>query len=349
MTKTVARGGGVLDDDQGDGCALPEDQVLEMLTRVSLDDLAACRMVSARWRRLTYEPGFARLHCRRRRTDIISGYFLQSVTRNRYHADFVSMHSSSSEKKKKKISLAFLPSAHVRVVAVAAHRGLVCCEDADDTRRGYYVCKPATRQWRALPNPRARFRTAAMAMVARPSSAAELKIVRLSFSSPAPERLMMRCEVFDSRRYAWRRAADVALCPYSLAPSAPAVWAHGAAHWLRWPDPRTGKQDVFAFDVRTDTWRLIGLPREVDDEVVSRWARRMIVAVESRLCLVVVTMEGDEEEEVVEVWEMASYVHERWERKMAVGLKEGRRAQGPLLLRHRILRQLLQGDVVIHQ
>ncbi|KAL6661945.1 hypothetical protein ACP70R_001329 [Stipagrostis hirtigluma subsp. patula] len=215
----------------GDG-GLPEDQVFEMLTRVSLGDLDACRQVSARWRRLTYEPGFARLHCRR--AAAVSGYFVQSVARNRYAADFVSMHPSPEASAEAKISLAFLPSAHVRVVAVAAHGGLaVCCAADADTRRPprYYVCKPATRQWRALPSPRTRFRAAATAMVARPrpsgdacaAAAVDFKIVRLS-SVPARWDCL-RCEVFDSRRFAWRRPSPPP--PSPCAPTAPCTGSGG--------------------------------------------------------------------------------------------------------------------------
>ena len=90
MTKSttaavVMRGGGGEDDDHhvvdngeySDGCPLPEDQVFEVLTRVPLDDLATCRGVSSQWRWLTYEWGFARLHCRR--AGAVSGYIVQSV------------------------------------------------------------------------------------------------------------------------------------------------------------------------------------------------------------------------------------------------------------------------------
>ncbi|CAO2183975.1 unnamed protein product [Urochloa humidicola] len=244
--------------------ALPEDQVFELLTRVPLDDLAACRAVSTRWRRITYEPAFAPLHCRR--AAAVSGYFVQSMARNRYVADFVSMHHASPPPPA--ISLDFLPSSRVRLEAVASHRGLALCVDSDTPQRPrYYVCKPATRQWRVLPNPRVRFLTAATAMAAArpsPSSAgAEFKIVRLSIVPALRD--STRCEVFDSRRFAWRRAADVLLCPVSLYPSAPAVRAHGAAHWLRWPDRDTGAQDVFALDLDSEAWRLIPLPREVEE------------------------------------------------------------------------------------
>uniref|UniRef100_A0A0E0ENQ4 F-box domain-containing protein n=1 Tax=Oryza meridionalis TaxID=40149 RepID=A0A0E0ENQ4_9ORYZ len=320
--------------EQCDVISLPEDQVFEMLTRVSLDDLAACRQVSTRWRRLTYEPAFAPLHCRR--ADAVSGYLVQTVARNRYHATFVSsMHPSPPPADL--VSLDFLPSPHVRVEAVSLHRGLVCCVDADAdaaTPRkpaSYYVCKPATRQWRALPNPRLRYRTAATAMAARPGGVAEFKIVR--FSVPTL-RDCLRCEVFDSRRMEWRRSADVAVWPESLVEAAPAVRAHGAMHWLRWPDRLSGgAEDIFAFDVKTETWRLIGLPPEATTE--KRWAGKKVAAVEGKLCLVVVV---DEE---VEIWVLASYRQERWEKKMTASLTRLAMEEGNSF----ILRDLYASDV----
>jgi F-box interacting protein len=330
------------DGEKVGACAvqyLPEDQVFELLTRVPLDDLAACRVACPRWRSITYEPAFAPLHCRR--AAAVSGYFVQSMERNRYRADFVSMHAASPPAAKAAaVSLDFLPSAHVRLEAVAAHRGLACCVEADTRRRPcYYVCKPATRQWRALPNPRVRFQTAATAMVAapRPSGAAEFKIVRLSI--PAL-RDRLRCEVFDSRRFAWRRAADVPLCPESIYPSAPAVRAHGCMHWLRWPDRVTGAQDVFAFDLRSEAWRLIRLPREVEERD-DPWARKQISAVEGRLCLLVTTELVVDEEETLEVWEMAGYAEGRWEKKMTVSLKSLHAQEGHAV----VLQHLHSADV----
>ena len=149
-------------------------------------------------------------------------------------------------------------------------------------RRGRHGA--ATRQWRALPSPRVRFRTAAVAMVARPSAsstAAEFKVVRFSF--PAL-RDRLRCEVFDLWRFAWRRARTCR-CARTRSSGPRRVRAHDAMHWLRWPDRLTGAQDVFAFDVKTEAWRLIALPREVDD----LWARKWIAAVEGRLCVLVLT------------------------------------------------------------
>jgi hypothetical protein len=46
----------------------------------------------------------------------------------------------------------------------------------------------------------------------------------------------------------------------------------------------------------------------------------MIVAVEDRLRLLLTSTTGDDDEHVIEVWEMASYVDERWEKEATVSL-----------------------------
>ncbi|CAM0911713.1 unnamed protein product [Alopecurus aequalis] len=329
------------DDDEADG-GLPEDQMFEMLTGVSLDDLAACRQVSSQWRRLTYEPAFAPLHCRRRADAVVSGYFVQGLARNRYSATFVSMRPPSSPP----VSLDFMPCAHVRLEAVSAHRGLACCVDVDadaaarmggkaSSARCYYACNPATRQWLALPNPRLRFPTAATAMVARPAGgAADFKILRLSVPTL---RDSLRCEIFDSRRGMWRRSAEVMVWPDSIVAAGPATRAHGSMHWLRWPDRLTGAVDIFAFDMKSETWRLIGLPPEVGEDRAEKWARKKLLTVEGKLCLVVMV------EVEAEVWMITGYgrPQERWEKKMAVSLKSLAVKEG----RELILRDLSSSEV----
>ncbi|KAF7054453.1 hypothetical protein CFC21_062121, partial [Triticum aestivum] len=118
MSSQAEQGHGAGDDQDSGG--LPEDQMFEMLTRVSLDDLSACRQVSAQWRRLTYEPTFSSPHRRRRAAAVVSGYFVQGMVRNRYSTTFVSMHPSQSHADPR-VSLDFLPAGHVRVEAVSAH------------------------------------------------------------------------------------------------------------------------------------------------------------------------------------------------------------------------------------
>lgn len=330
------------DGGAGGATSLAEDEAFEMLTRVSLDDLAACRDVCAHWRRLTYEAAFAPLHLRRAAGGgFVSGYLVQGLARNRYSATFVSSTSGAE------VSLDFLPcSPSVRIEAVSAHRGLACCVDptafslssgAKPSSRCYYMCKPATKQWRALPSPRLRFPTAATAMIARPAPAgADLKILRLSIPTL---RDRLRCEIFDSRRRkrggGWRRSQDVPLWPESLAGAGPAVRAHGAMHWLRWPDSLTAAEDIFAFDMRSETWRLVRIPPELEEKA---GAQKKLAAVEGRLCLVAVTDDGE-----AEVWAVAGYGGraERWEKKMTVRLENLAAMDGRAL----VFRDLCSSDV----
>uniref|UniRef100_A0A0E0LXP8 F-box associated domain-containing protein n=1 Tax=Oryza punctata TaxID=4537 RepID=A0A0E0LXP8_ORYPU len=96
-------------------------------------------------------------------------------------------------------------------------------------------------------------------------------------------------------------------------------------HWLRWPDRLSGAEDIFAFDVKTETWRLIGLPPEATEK---RWARKKVAAVEGKLCLVVMV---DEE---VEVWVLASYRQDRYD------FLRGEIAEAPV--RHKCIQQVFK-------
>uniref|UniRef100_A0A0D9XAK1 F-box associated beta-propeller type 1 domain-containing protein n=1 Tax=Leersia perrieri TaxID=77586 RepID=A0A0D9XAK1_9ORYZ len=274
-----------------------------------------------------------------------SGYLVHSISRNRHHSTFVSIIHPSSPIT---ISLDFLPSstsptASIQIDAVSPHRGLLLCSTAA-ADVSYYVCKSATRQWRAIPNPRTRYRTAAAAILARPAVAGaaaageEFKIVRLSIPKL---RDCLRCEVFDSRRNAWRRRSDVAVRPESMVETtSPPVRAHGAVmHWLRWPDHRGGEEDIFAFDMGNDTWRLIALPAEaVEKEKSWTAARKKLTAVEGKLCLVVA---GDDDE--VEIWVLVDYSRQKWEKKMTASLTRLAMEEGNSL----ILRDLYTSHIAI--
>ncbi|XP_029124455.1 F-box protein At5g49610-like [Elaeis guineensis] len=287
-------------EDSQSSSPLPEDAVFEILTRASLESLPACRRVCRQWRRLTYDPLFTSLHCNR--TQTISGYFLQTLRRNRYYSSFVSIQPLPPSVRP--LSLDFLPK-DVKIEAVGC-RGIVLCTAQE--YRGiprYYVCKPATRQWRWIPNPKTRYLTERIAILAGSTGALEYKIVR--FSRPKQKLDHLRCEIFDSQSQAWRRSRDVQLPPGSLRHEA-AVSVHGALHWL------TYGHGVFAFDVHKESWKLILLPEEVGGDEM-RWDCRRLVKCEGQLCLVLV------EKEWVEIWVMGDYKEQRWEKRKVVSLE----------------------------
>ncbi|XP_038971581.1 F-box protein At5g49610-like [Phoenix dactylifera] len=287
-------------EDIESSSTLPEAVVFEILTRVSLEALPACRRVCRQWRQITYEPIFTSLHCSR--TQTISGYFIQSMRRNHFHSSFVSIQPLPPSVRL--LLLDFLPK-DVKIEAVGC-RGIVLC--TSQWYHGiprYYVCKPATRQWWRIPNPKTRYLTKKIAMVTCSTGPLEYKIIR--FSQPKQKFDYLRCEIFDSRSQAWRRSRDVQLPPGSLRQEA-AVSVNGALHW------RMYDGNIFAFDIREETWKLILLPEEVGEDEM-RWDCMKLVKCEGQLCLVLV------EKEWMEIWVMANYKEQRWEKRKVVSLE----------------------------
>ncbi|KAG1359489.1 F-box protein [Cocos nucifera] len=287
-------------EDTQSSSPLPDDVIFEILTRASLEALPACRRVCRQWRRLTYDPFFTSLHCNR--TQTISGYFLQRLRRNHSYSSFVSIQPLPPSVRP--LSLDFLPK-DVKIEAVGC-RGIVLCTSQEyHGIPRYYVCKPATRQWRWIPNPKTRYLTERIAILASSTGALKYKIIR--FSQPKQKFDYLRCEIFDSQSQAWRRSRDVQLPPGSLRHEA-AVSVHGALHWL------TYGGGIFAFDIHEESWKLILLPEEVGEDEM-RWDCRKLVKCEGRLCLVLL------EKERMEIWTMANYKEQRWEKRKVVSLE----------------------------
>lgn len=86
------------------------------------------------------------------------------------------MHDGSGNPKN--ISLDFLAN-DVQLLA-ASDQGLLCFMRHRYKNSRFYICKPATQQLRALPNPRLRYRTEKVALVVLGSNPLRYKIIRLS-------------------------------------------------------------------------------------------------------------------------------------------------------------------------
>ncbi|KAF5458769.1 hypothetical protein F2P56_022775, partial [Juglans regia] len=90
------------------------------------------------------------------RTKAISGFFLQSRFVGRPFAEFVSNYSMQDSDSK--LSLDFLPR-NVNIEA-ATKQGILLCVKELDTKilriPEYYVCKPSTKEWHKIPNPKTR-------------------------------------------------------------------------------------------------------------------------------------------------------------------------------------------------
>ncbi|KAF3439657.1 hypothetical protein FNV43_RR17935 [Rhamnella rubrinervis] len=143
---------------------LPDDIIYEVFTRTSLETLRRIRQLSKEWNQVTYDSTFMQQF--RQRTKTISGFFFQNVIHGKHRSSFVSIDYDDQNPEAYKVSLSFLPLGAFPVIILAsAPQGILLCEKDTQKRnvRRYYVCKPTTKQWQAIPNPKTRYLTKAIA------------------------------------------------------------------------------------------------------------------------------------------------------------------------------------------
>ncbi|KAM3326804.1 F-box protein like [Capsicum chacoense] len=201
---------------------LPSDVAFEILTRTSLETLDTCKVVSKTWKLMTYESSFMQSYCRR--TNNISGYFIQGIDNSRYISEFVSMDDCSGknplshlpvEALKPKDRFFSIYGSNIKIEA-SSKQGILCCvRSIRYNNHRYYICKPSTQEWKVLPNPKLRYSTVKVALVVLKSNPLHFKIIRLSKDPPFGSRHLgpgnYCCEIFDSETNAWRQANMISL------------------------------------------------------------------------------------------------------------------------------------------
>ncbi|XP_057969548.1 F-box protein At5g49610-like [Malania oleifera] len=285
------------------------DIIFEILTRVFLQTLGRCRVVCKQWNALTYESSF--MHDHRQRTKAVSGYFIQELSNNLFSSVFVSIDGLQKFSDGCSApSLDFLPAKHMQIVA-SSYQGLLCCVNQQSPAHiipKYYVCKPCTRQWRAIPNPKTRYFTDQIAMIVLRSHPLHFKIVRLS----RPKILFkfyynLRCEVFDSENWAWKQLDDVNL-PYSVfLQNEPAVVVGGMIHWL------TTHDHLLTFRHDSESWSMVPVPHPLYQN-----SREYMYILEYKGRLAIVSDGGDTR---MELWVAEDYEKGVWAKKHSLSME----------------------------
>nr|XP_018624397.1 F-box protein At5g41720 [Nicotiana tomentosiformis] len=150
---------------------LPSDMAFEILTPTSLETLDACKVVNKTWKNMTYKLGFMQVYCHR--TNNILGYFVQGLENNKYVTEFVSMDDCSGKdplhlpvKTLNKPEYKIFNHFHNTKIEASSKQGILCCVRRIKNRNHmYYICKPSTREWKVLPNPKTRYQTVKVALV----------------------------------------------------------------------------------------------------------------------------------------------------------------------------------------
>jgi F-box interacting protein len=229
---------------------IPSDMLFEIFSRTSLQTIGRCRLVSKHLNTITYDSSFVQAF--HRRTKTISGFFTQT--------QFIPITDSANNDSL--MSLKFLPGP-VKIQA-ATKQGILLCVNTDNPRRyripEYYVCKPSTKEWHQIPNPKTRFLTERIGMVVLKLEPLCYKIVR--FSKPksvctnykSESYNTLHCEIFSSETCAWKRLENVLLPWCEFLSWEPAISTCGSLHWLM------TNHEIFAFSADTESWEIFDLP-----------------------------------------------------------------------------------------
>ncbi|CAH2080230.1 unnamed protein product [Thlaspi arvense] len=241
-----------------------EDVLLDIISHCPAKEISKLRLLSEGCNKRTYEFSFINQHLHR--TNSVLGYFIQY--HKRCPPSFVSSVEEEESPENIGISLEFFPSKNVKIEACDTHHGILLC--VDDTFKGrrrtpdYIVCKPATKQYRIIPNPKTRYFTVAIGLMVIQSNPFRYKIVRVSEPMPWERRKTkdgfcnLNCEVFDSDSFTWKRLNDLELPGDEVfIRSGQPVSAYGYLHWLTW------KNNVVRFCMRTETWSFIPVPEDI--------------------------------------------------------------------------------------
>ncbi|XP_010436122.1 PREDICTED: F-box protein At5g49610-like [Camelina sativa] len=239
-----------------------EDVMLEIMSYCPATEMAKFRLLNKECNKRSYELSFINRNLHR--TNSFFGYiFLYREVRNKkfapyywYHSSFVSAFGS---KEKNRISLALLPRFlnNADIKACDTHHGILLCIKDDNLWGripGYIVCKPATKQYRLIPNPETRFHTVATGLMVVSSNPFRCKIIRVSRDGD----FKLSCEVYDSDSDAWNRLSNLKFSGFFLRMQP--VSAYGCLHWL------TEKNNVMRFCMRTETWSTFPVPDELVDD-----------------------------------------------------------------------------------
>ncbi|XP_010496898.2 PREDICTED: F-box protein At5g41720-like, partial [Camelina sativa] len=244
---------------------LNQDVIQEILSHCPATEIERFHLQNKECNKRSYELRFIDHHLHR--ANSVFGYFVHYEEK---YPRFVPGVEAGQEEKEDKtqISLQFLLQNNAEIKACDTHHGILLC--IGDRFKGaktipeYIVCKPATKQYWIIPNPKTRYLTIATGLMVISLTPCRYKIIRVS----EPRRWTTKegfynhnCEVFDYDTFAWKRlnVNDFELSEFFPREAIP-VSAYGFLHWL------TRKNNVIRFCMRTETWSIFSVPDVLLDD-----------------------------------------------------------------------------------
>ncbi|KAK8543072.1 hypothetical protein V6N13_136386 [Hibiscus sabdariffa] len=296
---------------------LNTDVTFEILSRTDLKTMKKCRVLSRECNTLTYESDF--MQCHIKRTNILCGYLIQSLSFSHLYFTFLSDDEPGINDRKLKFD--FLHADHVEILAVT-ETGLVFCKSQHPENQ-HYFCKPTTQQRELMPSPNppypaTQYPPEKIAMIVLQSIDLWFKIVWLSDNSESYDHTykFLQCKIFDSNTWAWKQSDDLKLSYDEVFESTDAISIHGGLHWLT----LTGKKyRILTFHQDKENWESIHVP----DSCTSDYCYRIHLTIyEGKLTIISKRRGAD----LLEVWTMEYYKQKCWNKRYNIDL-EGRKEE----------------------
>ncbi|MCL7023614.1 hypothetical protein MKW94_012142 [Papaver nudicaule] len=278
---------------------LPFDVIYEILIRTTFN-----------WQKLiTCDPKFQQSHSKRA---VSSGLFFQVNKSTGKFVCFVRSNNDHEEEQCNSLqevqspSLDFLPTAKSILIAGSSlHGSLLCCvtKSSSTPIPSFYMCKPASREWRKMPNPKTTFKYSRIGIEVKQSSCSVLRYKVLRLSNSKTGGYGYHCQLFNSESWAWKTLPFVQFKPHcTFLLGGNGVWVNGGLHWL------TNYDEVFVFNTDRETWTIFEVSPEMKN--ISR-ADRVVVSCDGKLGIIYDTLEW------MEIWILENYstTNPSWKRK----------------------------------
>ncbi|XP_026408361.1 F-box protein At5g49610-like [Papaver somniferum] len=311
---------------------LPDEVIVsEILTRVSLPccSLRQFQWVCRDWHNLIHESKFQLIHSNRAPI-VASGFFLVMMERYAPNVSdsirFFPFNDDQSGKNPSP-SLDFLPSA-VAIAGSSPYGSLLCCVTLDKLQTTktipiksipiFYICKPATREWRKIPNPRTKFINHGMRIVVKQTyPTLQYKIVGMSATSGVILEYH-HCEMFDSVTWAWKRLADLKTLSW-LHDTFGGVFINGCLHWI------SHKRQIHVLSIEQEKWNaVIQLTADAVERVSHRY---LLFLIDGKIGVLI------SNNECIELWVLENYYcHTSWKRRYHRDLRALNREVGGMCI-----------------
>ncbi|EOA34300.1 hypothetical protein CARUB_v10021816mg [Capsella rubella] len=229
-----------------------QDMVQEVLSYLQASVIRKFRVMNKECNKRSYESWFLDLNLHR--TNSVSGYFLQRYKEggDKLRTSFI---QERSDVRNNGVSIDFLPQGKVNIEACDASNGILLCVNDTGLIPEYIVCKPTTKQYQIIPNPKVPGRDKSLGITVVGLDPFRYKICRLS-KSPGMNRNLrtFACEVFDSDLFTWKRLKNLRLPRTDGLILSKPVQASGFLHW------RSRNNNVIRFCLKTEAWSFLHTP-----------------------------------------------------------------------------------------